>query len=124
MRPNESIRGDRRMERRYPVALELNYKVMEAGEIVGTGVGTTGNISSSGVFFLTGGIPVDGSSVEISIRWPAVSEETPFMQLRMSGRVVRSDAGGTALQISRYRFEKPDGCEADSEPALGTAMIQ
>jgi hypothetical protein len=50
---NDCIRGDRRIQRRYPVALELEYKVVTGGAVIGTGTGKTGNISSGGVLFLT-----------------------------------------------------------------------
>jgi PilZ domain len=103
---NCSIRGDRRKQRRYPIALELEYKVMEGCEMVGTGAGTTGNISSGGLLFLTTGILVAGLAVKLSIRWPAESGGPSFIELRMAGRIVRSDANGTALEVCRYHFQK------------------
>ena len=89
---SDGIRGDRRIQRRYPIALELEYTVMEGGEVVGRGAGWTGNMSSGGVLFQTVGKMAEGPAVELAIRWPAGSVDEPCMQLRMSGRVVRSDS--------------------------------
>jgi hypothetical protein len=121
---NDGIRGDRRIQRRYPVALELEYKVVDGGAVVGTGTGRTGNISSGGVLFLTEAKLADGLAVELSIRWPTVSESAPFVELRMSGRIVRSDANGTALEMRRHHFQQPGKAGAAVDPVSGTAMIQ
>ena len=121
---NDGIRGERRIQRRYPVGLELEYKVMEGGEVVATGTGRTGNISSGGVLFQTEGKLTNAPAVELSIRWPGFSAGEPFMELRMFGRIVRSDANGTALQMCRYHFQKPADTVAVVDPPFGDAMIQ
>ena len=121
---NDGIRGNRRVQRRYPVALELEYKVMEGGEVVCAGAGRTGNMSSGGVLFLTEGKLANGPAVELSIRWPGVSAGEPFTELRMSGRIVRSDANGTALQTCRYHFSKPANAAGAIDPPCDKAMIQ
>jgi hypothetical protein len=103
---NDNIRGERRMQWRYPVALELEYRVIEGGEVVRTGTGRTGNISSGGLLFITENQLAQGPAVELSIRWPAVAADAPFVELRMFGRIVRSDANGTAVEMRRYHFHK------------------
>ena len=117
---NDCIRGERRIQRRYPVALELEYKVVAGGAVMGTGTGKTGNISSGGVLFLTQGQLTEGSAVELSIRWPAA----PLVELRMYGRIVRSDANGTAVEMRRYHFQQPGNTGIDAEQPFGCAMIQ
>jgi hypothetical protein len=62
----DGIRGDRRIQRRYPVALELEYKVMTGGAVIGSGTGKTGNISSGGVLFRTEDQLAAGPAVELS----------------------------------------------------------
>jgi hypothetical protein len=121
---NDGTRGERRLQRRYPVALELEYKVMEGGEVTGTGAGRTGNIGSGGVFFQTEDKLAEGPNVELSIRWPSVPGGEPSIELRMSGRVLRSDTRGTALQMCRYHFQKPGNSGTAAEPPFGNAMIQ
>lgn len=120
---NEGFRGERRIQRRYPIALELEYTVVEGGEVVGSGIGKTWNISSNGVLFQPDGAIANGPNVEISIRWPAVSPDEPFTELRMSGRVVRSDMYGTALQLCRYHFHKPDNSEVLVDRPVSKALI-
>ena len=120
----DGIRGDRRIQQRYPVALELEYKVMTGGAVIGSGTGKTGNISSGGVLFRTEDKLTAGPAVELSIRWPAVSESAPFVELRMSGRIVRSDANGTAVEMRRYHFQQPANVSAAVDQAFGSAMIQ
>ena len=121
---NDDIRGDRRIRRRYPIAMEMEYKVMVGAEVVATGAGRTGNISSGGVLFLTEGNLADGPALEISIRWPTVSGDEPFVELRMSGQIVRSDANGTALRLCRYHFQKLSNTDAAVNHLLRDAMIQ
>jgi PilZ domain len=121
---NDGIRGDRRIQQRYPVALELEYKVVAGGAVIGTGTGKTGNISSGGVLFLTEGQLTEGSAVELSIHWPAVSAATPLVELCMTGRIVRSDANGTAVEMRRYHFQQPGNTGIDADQPLGCVMIQ
>ena len=120
----DGIRGDRRIQQRYPVALELEYKVMTGGAVIGSGTGKTGNICSGGVLFRTEYKLTAGPAVELSIRWPAVSESAPFVELRMSGRIVRSDANGTAVEMRRYHFQKPGDAGAPVDHPFGNSMIQ
>ena len=120
----DGIRGERRIQRRYPVALQMEYKVMEGGEVIGTGAGKTENISSGGVLFQPEGLMAEGPTVELSIRWPALPGDEPCMDLRVSGRVLRSDANGTAVQMCRHHFEKPGDAGAPIDPAFGDVLIQ
>lgn len=120
----DGIRGDRRIQRRYPVALELEYKVMTGGAVISSGTGKTGNISSGGVLFRTEDQLAAGPAVELSIRWPTVSESAPFVELRMFGRIVRSDANGTAVEMRRYHFQQPGNAVAAVDQAFGGVMIQ
>jgi hypothetical protein len=121
---NDGIRGDRRIQRRYPVALDLECKVMAGGAVIGTGTGKTENISSGGVLFLTEDKLTEGPAVELSIRWPAGSPDAPFVELRMAGRIVRSDANGTAVETRRYHFQQPGNAGTAADQPFGSAMIQ
>ena len=121
---NDEIRGNRRIQRRYPVALEMEYKLMAGGAVVGTGAGRTENISSGGVLFMTEDKLAEGPAVELSIRWPAASGDAPLVELHMSGRIVRSDANGTAVETRRYHFQKPGDAGAPVDHPFGNSMIQ
>ena len=120
----EIIRGDRRLQRRYPIELELEYRVLNNEKVTATGVGRTGNISSGGIFFHTEAFEPIGHSVELSIRWPAYLGNTPFIELCVSGRLVRSDRDGVAIRMSRYHFQKLGDSRAAFEHLFTHAVIQ
>jgi hypothetical protein len=104
---NYGICGDRRVQTRYPIELDLEYKIVKSGLTAGSGLGKTGNISSQGILFHPEEpVPV-GQHVQLSIRWPAAMGNEPFIELWAYGRIVRSDPDGTAVQLSRHHFQKP-----------------
>jgi hypothetical protein len=121
---NDTIHGDRRLQRRYPLELDLEFKIMEDDKVVSTGAGRTENISSGGVLFhAREGVPI-GPQVELSVRWPAVLGNAPFLELRISGRLVRNDAYGLAMRMSRYHFEKLGDLRGAFEEIFTNAVIQ
>jgi len=104
-RPNtEMINQDRREDRRYPIELELQYKVLARSRTHLRGSGRTLNMSSGGVLFdVDQNVPA-GAFVELSIRWPVLLQNTSPLTLLVVGRVVRSDAWTVAIKTSRYEF--------------------
>ena len=83
----EVIHQDRREDRRYPIELEMRYKVVTRSRAPLTGVGRTMNISSGGVLF--GGdqsVPA-GAFVELSLNWPILLQNTCPLTLVIIGRV-------------------------------------
>lgn len=120
----DTIRGDRRLQRRYPLELDLEFRIINGDEIVSTGAGRTGNISSGGVLFrATEGVP-SGPHVELAVRWPAVLGNAPFLELRIFGRLVRNDSQGVAMRMSRYHFEKLGNPREAFEELFTDAVIQ
>jgi hypothetical protein len=118
------IRGDRRLQRRYPLELDLEFKIIDGGKVVSIGAGKTGNISSGGVLFhVPDGVP-DGPHVELSVRWPAVLGNAPFLDLRIFGRLVRNDSKGVAIRMSRYHFERLNDLRGAFEELFTDAVIQ
>src|SRR4051812_33212416 len=96
--------SDRRRKQRFAIEQELRYKILVRGSrIVGTGTGTSLNISSSGIWFNTPNLPAK-LPVEVSIDWPVLLDESRAMQLSIYGAVVRSNDQGTAVSIHRYEF--------------------
>jgi hypothetical protein len=120
----DTIRGDRRLQRRYPIELDLEFRIMKDDQVVSTGAGKTGNISSGGVFFHAVEDVPSGPHVELAVRWPAVLGNSPFLELRIFGRLVRNDAHGVAMRMSRYHFEKLDNLRAAFEEIFTNAVIQ
>jgi len=118
------IRGDRRLQRRYPIELDLEYRIIKDNSVVCTGAGRTANLSSGGVLFHPDETVAYGSSIELSVRWPAVLGNAPFLELCISGRLVRNDAQGVALRMNRYHFQKFVDTRAAFEELFTDAMIQ
>jgi hypothetical protein len=120
----ETIRGDRRLQRRYPLELDLEFRIIDGDKVVSIGTGKTGNISSGGVLFhAADGVP-KGHHVELSVRWPAVLGNAPFIELRITGRMVRSDSNGVAMRMSRYHFEELGNPRRAFEEIYAGALIQ
>ena len=120
----EKIQGDRRLQRRYPLELDLEFRIVDDDKVVSTGTGKTGNMSSGGVLFYPAeGVP-SGPHVELSVRWPAVLGNAPFLELRIFGRLVRSDSQGIAMRMSRYHFEKLGNPRGAFEELFTNAVIQ
>ena len=120
----EKIQGDRRLQRRYPLELDLEFRVVDDDKVVSTGIGKTGNMSSGGVlFYASEGVPT-GPHVELAVRWPAVLGNAPFLELRIFGRLVRSDSQGIAMRMSRYHFEKLGNPREAFEEIFTSAVIQ
>ncbi|MGA2741897.1 MAG: PilZ domain-containing protein [Bryobacteraceae bacterium] len=120
----DTIRGDRRLQRRYPLELDLEFKILDGDQVVSTGAGRTGNISSGGVLFYAAEDVPSGPHVELAVRWPAVLGHTPFLELRISGRLVRNDPRGVAMRMSRYHFEKLINPRGAFEEIFSGAVIQ
>ncbi len=100
----ELIQSDRRVDRRYDIALELRYKVLARTHSGLQGTGRTSNMSSGGISFETEQLLPAGSQVELSISWPAVSRNASPILLRVMGHIVRCDQKGVAIRTDRYEF--------------------
>ena len=120
----ETIQGDRRIQRRYPIELELEYKIMKGDKVVSVGTGRTENLSSGGVLFHPEASVPNGPHVELAVRWPAVMGNAPFLELCISGRLVRNDSNGVAMRMSRYHFQKLVNTRAAFAELFTDAMIQ
>jgi hypothetical protein len=90
---------ERRRSRRYPVALRVSCKRIARGLSLYSGTGTTRNMSSTGLFFEADQSLNTGDYVELLIRWPAGHQT-----MHVLGRVVRSGAEGTAVEILHHKF--------------------
>jgi len=120
----DKIQGDRRLQRRYPLELDVEFRIVDDDKVVSTGTGKTENMSSGGILFHPAeGVP-NGPQVEIAVRWPAVLGNAPFLELRIFGRLMRNDGQGIAVRMSRYHFEKLGNPRAAFEELFTSAVIQ
>jgi len=106
IRVNEAMNEqkiERRRAGRYSIERDLKWKWQAKRTRQAPEHGRTLNISSGGVLFTTGfSLPI-GKLVEVGINWP-VPEPDCGLQLTARGRVVRSDAGCTAVEFRQREF--------------------
>ena len=107
----ESAMREKRAHRRYSLQLPVRYKSLK-----GSGVGLTQNLSSAGVAFFSDSAIDIGSVIEVWVSWPAGGPGKTPLELRMTGRVVRSRDGETAVHVRRHDF-----VDARSEDITGRA---
>ena len=101
----ELINDDRRDDRRYPIELEMRYKVVARNRAQLHGTGRTMNMSSGGVLFDGDQSLPAGTFVELSINWPVLLQEARRpLTLMILGRVVRCDGNAIAVKMNRYEF--------------------
>ncbi len=100
----QSHRADQRAHRRYPIALDIEYKLVQKGRVQRQGLGKTLDVSSGGVCFqCSDALPPD-SHIELVITWPFLLEGVCPLSLVMHGRVVRTDGQRVAIQAKHHEF--------------------
>jgi hypothetical protein len=122
----EIIMGDRRMDRRYDVELELRYKLVRGHRVIQRGLGKTLSMSRNGLSFTTDRPLPTGCAVELSIEWPICLYGRYPLQLHMMGHVIRSDRGVAAVKTTWHEFlrldtvadHRPEMREVEAEAAL------
>jgi hypothetical protein len=100
----ETVLAEQRSFQRYPIELEMEYRLLGKGQADHLGSGKTRNISSGGVLFEAPGLPPAGSSIELMLSWPFLLEGVCPLRLVMRGRIVRSDLHGVAIQSNYHEF--------------------
>ena len=95
---SDAINGDRRLDRRYHLQLELKWKLIRRRRVLDTGTGHTIDVSSGGVLFDAGRHLPEGLNVELSISWPVLLHSVAPLQLVVAGKIVRGDGHQAAMQ--------------------------
>ena len=84
-------RSDQRQHVRYPISLEIEYRLLSQWPVVRTGIGRTRNISRRGILFeTTDTLPLPRAEVELLVQWPFRLDGVCRLRLVIQGRVVRS----------------------------------
>ncbi len=99
----DAIHGDRRSARRYPIKLELAWTLIVRNRVRDCGTGQTVDLSSDGACFDGGPFPLK-ANIELSIQWPVLLDQKIPMQLRIWGKIMRSDEVGTAIRITKHEW--------------------
>jgi len=102
-------RKDPRLHPRYPISLDLQYKILKGRHVEHFGDGRTLNISSGGVLFETSNFPdletcFEHERVELAMEWPLLLRKMCAMKLVVRGHIVRRDSGKLALKIEQHEF--------------------
>jgi hypothetical protein len=110
-------RPDLRSHRRYPIALDVEYKLLSKGRVERCGSGKTLNVSSSGVCFESAEpLPAEGL-IELVMTWPFLLEGVCPLKLVMRGRIVRNDGQQVAVQAKYHEF-RTAGVRASRVPRI------
>jgi c-di-GMP-binding flagellar brake protein YcgR len=96
--------GERRYNHRYPISLDVQWRLLLRNVTADSGQGRTVDLSSGGILLETGrSLPV-GQKVRLVIAWPALPNKISGAELLVSGRVVRSDGNRNAIRIDQHAF--------------------
>jgi len=114
----EIRKTERRLHQRFPLRMCLHYRVSQKGMVTRSGSGLTVDMSTDGVSFRCRKPLPEGAHIEMTIDWPARYAETYPLDLLLTGFVVRSDHGRTAMRITSRRFRV---ASQPAEPILATA---
>ena len=104
-----SIGRDRRLDRRYPLDLELRWRVIHRCRVLREGEGRTLNLSIGGVLFDATCCLSVGMSVELSISWPVLLHNVTPIRLVVSGSVVRTEGTRAGIKIITREFRTLGG---------------
>jgi hypothetical protein len=97
-------RSDRRSKRRYPIALEVQYKLIKHRRVERLGAGRTLNISSGGVLFEADGLLPTSGPIELALNWPFLLHGSCGLKLVIRGRIVRTDDKAIAIRAEFHEF--------------------
>jgi hypothetical protein len=96
--------AERRSNRRYPITLRLQYKILRKGRVERLGFGRTVNISTGGVLFEANELVPTTCQIELALHWPFLLQGSCGLKLVMRGRVVRSDDKAIGMEAEFHEF--------------------
>jgi hypothetical protein len=101
--PTESA-SERRTKRRYPIHLEVQYKLLKHRRVERLGAGRTLNISSGGVLFEADGTLPPNGPIELALNWPFLLHGSCNLKLVIRGRIVRTADKAIAIRAEFHEF--------------------
>jgi hypothetical protein len=108
---------ERRSHSRYPISLEVEYTLLNRGQIERLGYGSTLNVSSNGILFEADDALPSGRSIKLAIKCPFLMDGACALKLHVRGIVVRSDTKKAAVQIIHHEFRTVGVRNAGAGPA-------
>ena len=105
---NEQYRSsggaERRANIRFPCRLCVSWRTLDPPLRRGESTIGTLNISSKGLLFSTTENFERGSTLEVTLDWPVRLNQQVPLKLVITGHVIRSADGCTAVRINHYEF--------------------
>jgi c-di-GMP-binding flagellar brake protein YcgR len=95
---------NRRKSERFPIHLGLRYRVSQKGFESRWYTGTTRDISKDGLCIRTRRALPAGSHIELHVDWPARYQSVYPVDLHVTGLVIQSRGGKSAVRICSHRF--------------------
>jgi PilZ domain-containing protein len=99
---------ERRQRQRYSIEFDVEFAIVKHGKILGTGSGTTRDVSTGGMYFESSQeppVPV-GSVIHVVAKWPVRFQRTIPVDWIVDGVIARSDDRGMAVEILKQHFER------------------
>ena len=110
-----------RVDRRYPIALPLRYSAQRRKTPYAQGTGQTLAIGSASVLFVAGEPLVAGTSVELTLDWPArLAGPSPFAAPYQRQDLPDRRAAGSD---AHRRLRMPHRCTLVPSPAICAAIL-
>lgn len=113
----QKVSPEQRSHQRYPIELEMEYRLLSKGRSEPVGSGKTRNISSRGVLFESPSSLPEGGSIEVLLSWPFLLEGVCPLRLVMRGRIVRNDPRGVAIQSTYHEFRTAGSRQPKGRPS-------
>jgi hypothetical protein len=116
--PPKARAAERRANRRYPITLQLQYKLIRKGRVQRLGLGRTINISSHGVLFETDDAVPTSGQMELAMNWPFLLQGSRALKLIMRGRILRMQEKTVALKMEFREFRTAGRSPVQEPPVV------
>ena len=109
--------AEHRANRRYPIAMWLQYKLIAKDGVQRVGLGRTINISRRGVLFESEDSMPTSGRMELVLNWPIPLQGICALKLIVRGRILRRQEKTVALKIE-FREFRTSGMAVLGEPRV------
>lgn len=113
----ETYRRDQRLHRRYPITLDVEYKLPRKDRVALHGFGKTLNISSGAILLSVDDTLPIGVVIELAVNWPFLLQGFCPLKLKIRGRIVRSEAKEVAVEIHHHEFRTSGILSTNGRPS-------
>ncbi len=101
---------ERRSNLRYPVAAEIEFRLVYGQQLGEAGYGELVNISNGGILFRSATPLPAKAPIELSLAWPTRLGNGSALKLAVRGEIVRVRNKYAAVRIVSYNFRLRRNC--------------